>query len=137
VEIRLDKQVITQRCPGCGVDFTAVRGSVYDGGQPLGLYLIALHGHSPQGRLGHLAVAILDSSGKKPRPCAVALDVVARPDQLAFSAVDWASSPWQGETYLGKMLDRQQALASPQRPTFFHIAEHVVRDLAEARAHFG
>jgi hypothetical protein len=136
VEITLDKQVVTQHCPECGVDFTIVRGSVYDGGQPFGLYLIGLHGHSQQGRLGHLAIAVLDRSGEKPHPSAVALDVIAQPEQLGFSAVDWDSSPWRGEAYLGEMLDREQALASPHRPTFFNIAEHVVRDLPEVQGYF-
>jgi hypothetical protein len=51
VEITLDKQAVGQHCPVCGVDFTVVRGSVYDGEQPFGLYLIGLHGHSPEGCL--------------------------------------------------------------------------------------
>ena len=33
VEITLDKQVVSERCPECEADFTVVRGSVYDGGQ--------------------------------------------------------------------------------------------------------
>jgi hypothetical protein len=119
------------------VDFTVVRGSVYDGDEPFGLYMIGLHGHSPKGRLAHLAIAVLDRSGEKPHPYAVALNVIPLPEQLGFSAVDWAESPWRGETYLGEMLDRAQALASPHRPTFFHIAEHVVRDLVEVQAYFG
>jgi hypothetical protein len=119
------------------VDFTVVRGSVYDRDEPFGLYLIGLHGHSPQGRLAHLAIAVLDRSGNEPHPYAVALDVIALPDHLGFSAVDWPSSPWRGEAYLGEMLDREQVLASPHRATFFHIAEHVVRDLSQVQAYFG
>jgi hypothetical protein len=137
VQISLDKQVVSRHCPGCGVDFTVVQGSVYDGDEPCGLYLIGLHGHSPQGRLAHLAIAVLDRTGEEPHPYAAALDVIALPDQLGFSAVDWGSSPWRGERYLGEMLDREQALTSPHRPTFFHIAEHVVRDLSEVQAYFG
>ena len=62
MEITLDKQVAYQHCPECNADFPVIRGSVYDGGQGCGLYVIALHGHSPQGRLAHLAVALLDRS---------------------------------------------------------------------------
>src|SRR5262245_30983446 len=68
VEITLDRQVVSQHCPDCDVDFTVVRGSVYDAGEPFGLYLIALHGHSAQGTLGHLAIAMLDRSGDVPHP---------------------------------------------------------------------
>jgi hypothetical protein len=136
VDITLDQQVVSQRCPECAVDFTVVRGSVYDAGQPFALYLIALHGHSPDGRLGHLAIAILDRSGEKPHPYAAAMVMISMPEQFGFSLVDWKSSPWQKETYLGEMLNRERVLASPHRSTFFHIAEHVIRDLPDVRTYF-
>lgn len=136
MEITLDKQVVSQRCPECETDFTVVRGSVYDGGQGFGLYLIALHGHSPQGRLGHLAVALLDRSGGQPVPLAAAMVVIAMPEQFGFSLVEWEASPWRGEAYLGRMLSPPEVRSSRHRPTFFHIAEHVVEELPEVRAYF-
>lgn len=134
--ITLDKQVVSQRCPECDADFSVVRGSVYDDGQPFGLYLIALHGHSPQGQLGHLAVAVLDQPPAEPRPLAAAMVVISMPEQFGFSLVEWESSPWRGEAYLGQMLSPAQVRASSHRPTFFHIAEHVVEELPEVRAYF-
>jgi hypothetical protein len=136
VEITLDRQVFPQHCPECEADFTVVRGSVYDGGQGFGLYLIALHGHSPQGRLGHLAIALLGGTGGQPVPLAAAMDVIATPEQFGFALVEWESSPWRGEAYLGRMLSPAEVRASPHRPTFFHIAEHVVDELPEVRAYF-
>jgi hypothetical protein len=136
LEITLERQVVSQRCPACDVDFVAVRGSVYNEGQGFGLYLIALHGHSPQGRLAHLAIAILDRSGEQPRPVAAAMDVIMLPEELGSALVEWETSPWQSEAYLGEMLTPDQVRASPHRETLFHIAEHVVRDLPEVRAYF-
>jgi hypothetical protein len=88
VEITLDRQAVSQRCPECGTDFTGLRGSVYDAGEGFGLYLIALHGHSPQGRLGHLAVALLDRSEGEPVPMAAAMVVIAMPEQFGFELVE-------------------------------------------------
>lgn len=135
-DITLDAQAVSQRCPECDADFTVVRGSVYDGGDGVGLYLIALHGHSSQGRLGHLAVALLDRSAGEPVPLAAAIDVITTPEQFGFSLVEWEASPWRGEAYLGRMLSPAEVRSSPQRPTFFHVAEHVVEDLPEVRAYF-
>jgi hypothetical protein len=132
VQITLDRQVVSQRCPECDTDFMVVRGSVHDGDQGIGLYLIALHGHAPQGRLGHLAVALLD----QPAPVAAAMDVIATPEQFGFALVEWEASPWRGEAYLGWMLSPAEVRASPHRPTFFHIAEYVVGELPEVRAYF-
>jgi hypothetical protein len=133
VDITLDTQVVSQRCPACDIDFTVVRGAVYDGGEGCGLYLIALHGHAPQGRLGHLAIAVVDDTAGQARPVAAAMDVTALPDQITFGLVAWEVSPWQDEGYLGQMLSPDQVRSSPLRPTFFHIAEHVVQEVSEVR----
>jgi len=136
LEITLDRQVVAQRCPECNADFTVVRGSVYNALERIGLYLIALHGHSSRGRLAHLAVAILDGAPDRSHPVAAAMQVIGLPHQFEVSFVDWTSSLWHGETYLGEMLDREQALASPQRSTFFHVSDHVVTELPEVQAYF-
>jgi hypothetical protein len=136
VEITLDKQVVAQRCHECGADFTVVRGSVYDAGEGLGLYLIALHGHSPEGRLGHLALALLDRSELEPVLLAAAMNVIAMPRQIGFVLVDWESSPWRSEKYLGRMLTPVEVRASPHKSMYFHLAQHVIEELPEVRAYF-
>ena len=134
--ITLDKQVVSQRCPECDQEFTVVRGSAFGDGEPIGLYLIALHGHSPDGRLGHLAIGLLDSTAKEPQANAAAMQVIAMPHQFGFSLVDWQTSPWRNEFYLGRMLSPSKVRASLHRGTFFHIADHVVEDLSEVQSYF-
>ena len=136
MHITLDRQVIAQECPGCGESFTVLRGSAHGDGEPLGLYLIALHGHSPAGPLGHLAIAVLDRSAVEPRSYAAAMDAQATSDQFGFSLVDWSESPWNDEAYLGEKLNRRDVLSSPEKALFFRIAERVVEDLPEAQAYF-
>lgn len=136
-ELTLDKQTVCQRCAECNANFTVVRGSVYDSGQPFALYLIALHGHSPDGRLGHLAIAVLDLSANEHRPIAAAMIVIAMPKQFGFSLVDWAESPWRDESYLGQLLNRDDARASSHRAKFLEIAEQIVDELPEVRTYFG
>ena len=131
--ITLDRQVVSRRCEQCGVEFVVVRGSVFERGRPIGLYLIGLHGHTAAGRLAHLALALLDESGM---PIAVALDMTATPEDFGYSAVDWSDSPWKGETYLGLMLDRADALASPMKPKVFTVAGRIARDLPEVQHYF-
>jgi hypothetical protein len=135
VDITLDRQTVSQSCRACAIDVVVIRGSVYDGGQPIGLYLIALHGHSPSGRLAHLALAFVDPSGSGP-PTAAAIEVTATPEQFGYSLVDWSESPWKHESYLGEMLDRQAALASPLKGTLLHVAGHITRDIPEVRHYF-
>lgn len=134
LQITLDQQTVSRECLDCGGPFTVVRGSVYGGGQPIGLYLIALHGHTPQGRLAHLAVAIAKTSIR--RPIAMALEVVEAPDQVGFRLVDWSRSPWKSESYLGEMLDRNAALHHQNKALVVHVAEHVMKDLPEVQRYF-
>jgi hypothetical protein len=131
--ISVDKQLVSQHCEACDADFVVVRGSVFDDGEPIGLYLIALHGHSPAGRIAHLAVAILDQTTPEPMSFAVAMDVMALPSEYAFKLVDWEKSPWRTEMYLGVMLSSDEVRKSPHRSAYFHISEHIVNDLEEVR----
>jgi hypothetical protein len=131
----LDRQVASDHCPECDVNFSVIRGSVYDDGQPFGLYLIALHGHCWEGRLGHIAIAILNRSSSEPRKVAASMEAIALPEEVAFSLVDWKSSPWRSEAYLGQMLSPEEVRSSPHRAAFFQIAEHIFQDLPEARAY--
>jgi hypothetical protein len=110
---------------------------VFDEGEPIGLYLIALHGHEPSGKLARLAIAVKDRSAIPPRPYAAAMVVRATAEQFTFSLEDWLPSPWKDEKYLGEMLDRTAVLESPYKDLFFHIADHVVNDLSEVRDYLG
>jgi hypothetical protein len=98
--------------------------------------LIALHGHTPDGLIAHLAVAILDSEQTEPCPYAAAIDVFPLPDQFGFTFVPWSDSPWADETYLGQMLGPEDARQNISCGKFFGIAERVVEDLAEVQDYF-
>lgn len=136
MNLHLDKQIVLRHCPDCGAEFSVVRGSVYDNGDGIGLYLIALHGHSAYERVGHLAVAILESQSSPQMPLCAAMNVLASADQFGFVLVEWFESPWQGETYLGQQLTPEEVRASRHQSTIFHIAEHVVEDISEVQAYF-
>jgi hypothetical protein len=136
MDISLDRQVVNQHCSACATEFVVVRGSIFDGTSPRGLYLLALHGHIGASRLGHLAIALLSDVPGDQSPVAVVMDVIPAPDQFCFSLVNGDESPWASETYLGVMLDRDQALASPRKADFFAVASRIIQDLPEARAYF-
>jgi len=113
-----------------------VRGSVYDGDTPVGIYLISLHGHYEGGRFAQLAIAIVNNLESKPRPIAVALNILETEEKIGFQITDWSESIFSSETYLGEMLDRSTALTSSHIDLFFHIAEHIIGDLPDVKAYF-
>ncbi len=132
----IDKQVVSKHCPDCDVDFVVVRGSVYEHDEPLGLYLIGLHGDCPSHPLGHLAIAVRNPADSTAMPQAAAMRVESTQDQWQFKFTDWTSSPWKDEHYLGKMLPAAAVRTSPLRETFLEIAERVVGDLVEVQQFF-
>jgi hypothetical protein len=142
VQLTIDRQVVQQRCAACATTFTVVRGSVFDGRSPIGLYLVALHGHghAGKGRLAHLAISLLDQErgqASGPPAIAAAMDAVADEEQFEISLVDWKDSPWKDESYLGQMLDRAAALGHSQKSNFFQIADRILEDVPEVVSYFG
>ena len=133
-DIALDRQVLRQTCPGCGAEFVVARGSVFDSRKPVGLYLIALHGHGRGRRLAHLALAFLDEDDASPAAAAICVDATA--DRFEYTVIDWSESPWKTETYLGSMLDRDAVLASVLKDQMFHVAGHITHDIPEVRQYF-
>lgn len=133
MQVRLDCQKAERRCE-CGVTYPVVRGSVFDGTTPIGLYLVALHGHSEHGRLAHLAIALLQPTGD---PVAMAMRVHATPAEIQFSFVDWTDSPWRTERYLGHLWSAEEARASSLKADFLHVAEHVVTEIASIAKYIG
>jgi hypothetical protein len=134
--ITLERQVGQQRCEVCDADFAVVSGSVLEDGHPFGSFIVGLHGHLTEGRRAQLAVALLDRREPEASPIAVALDVSATPREFRMSVVDWAESPWAGETYLGKMLDKADVVDNRLRPVVLDMVNRVLSELPEVRSYF-
>ena len=134
--IAVEKQLGKQRCRTCGLDFTVVSGAILEDGHPFGSYIVGLHGDSSEGRLAQLALGFLDRRDPGAAPIAVAVKVSATPREFHMTVVDWAQSPWGGETYLGRMLGKAQVVDNPLSPLLLDMADRVLRGLPEVRAYF-
>lgn len=142
MNLSLDQQTLEMTCPECEEEFLVIRGSVFDAEAPIGLYLLALHGHTPGGPIAHLAIALLDpetedaeSEEGSAAPTAVAMDVVPEDGDFGFVLIDWRDSTWQTESYLGEQIDRGEALEHARKSDFFQVAGYVVRSLPDVTAY--
>jgi hypothetical protein len=125
--LSLDQQTVRQHCAHCGQEFDVSRGSAYEDGEPFALYLAGLHAcNGPP--VAHVAISIRPRYRGNEGPEAALLQMWTTEDSLAMHVTDAADSPWSGERYLGRLLNRAEALASPLLETVFHIAGHVARD---------
>ena len=129
----LDNMKTTERrCEQCNQSFHQITGAILGDGQPIGFFMTALHGHSAEGRLSHVAIAICSLQGDA---ASAALVVTGSGRNFHYRFLDWRDSPWNSED-LENMLDRDAVLQSPFRPTFLNAAEHVVRDVPEVSCYF-
>ena len=123
--ITLDHQDVSDTCAHCASPYPVTRGSLYDDGRPVGLYVIGMHGCRAE-RLVAMAVAVHpDGEGE---PTAVHLQVWATPTEFRMTFIDPAESPWHGHHYLGRMLRPAEARSHPQRDRFLHLVNHVLRE---------
>ena len=129
MDLSLDEQILWQRCAHCEREFVVSRGSAYEDGAGVALYVTGLHAcDGPP--VAHLAVAIRTGYRDNARSEAFLLQMWTTEDHVAMRLTDVAESPWSGEQYLGHLLDREEALASPLLEIVYHIAGHVARDNA-------
>lgn len=52
-----------------------------------------------------------------------------------MAVMDAAASPYRDSDLMGRVLDRQEVLARPERDVFFHMAGHIVKDDPRVRSH--
>ena len=134
--LSLDQQIVAQRCTHCGREFVVSRGSAYEDGEGVALYLAGLHAcDGPP--LVHLAVAVRPGYRGNSRPEAVMLQMWTTEDSVAMRVTDVAASPWSGEVYLGHLLDRDEALGSPFLETAFQIAGRLAEDNTAVATYLG
>lgn len=58
----------------------------------------------------------------------------ATADFYNVGLTDAADSPWADSTFLGRLLDRDEALAHPWCKEVFHLTDHITTDDPEAAA---
>ena|SRR5437660_6448373 len=128
-----DRQAYFDVCDHCRESFQVVRGSVFDDGNGIALYLAAMHGCDA--RVVDLAIAIREGYSGNKETSAIFMKVRPRADEVQMTVVDSTNSGWRTEDYLGRSLTRDEALTSPLRDSFFHIADHLVAEIPELRAY--
>jgi hypothetical protein len=125
--LTIDYQDVTSSCPHCGADYQISRGSVYRDGVGVSIYLTALH-QCQSGKAVHAGIAVQEGKEGFDTTSAAALRVVETNEGHGARVVDWNESPWKNESYLGKLLTREEVLNSPFKDRFFHILDHILAE---------
>ncbi len=132
--ITLDHQIAREFCDHCKQTLAVSRGSVFEDDNPIGIYLAAMHACG-SGRSIDLVIAVREGYKSAPETSAIAIKVRPTSAEIQMSVVNAEESSWKTEEYLGKLMDREEALASPLIDSFFHIADHIVSQIPEVRSY--
>jgi hypothetical protein len=124
------------RCDCCGGVTVSLTRFVYEDGDAHAIYY-ARFGEQHEPRVVEAVVSVGEwGEGAGPWDrVAFALRLPAAESEYQVTVVDAAESPWQGVGLLGRMLDREEALAHERLAEIFHVTDHMVVDDQAIREH--
>jgi len=76
-----------------------------------------------------------DESGSEAR-LAFPFQILLNGDNFQVGLVNATDSPWSHVTFLGRILDRSEALAHPWIKEVFHVTDHMIWDDTQIVAYF-
>ena len=124
-------------CPCCGGRTTRLTRFVYSDGDAHAVYYASYSDNHPDRWIS--ALIGIGEWGEESSPSdRVAFPIRIRSTESEYQVtfVDRRESPWDGVTFLGRILDRNEALAHPLKEEVFHITDHLVSDDPEVREYF-
>jgi hypothetical protein len=119
-------------CDCCGGLTTSLTRFVYRDSDAYAAYYAAFSDNHADGIVSVL-IGMGEWADDAPPEGRVAFAAQIRTTQGEYQVmiVDRDRSPWKDVTYLGRILDRQEALAHPLVTEVFHLTDHIVHDDSE------
>ncbi|WP_103074770.1 hypothetical protein [Solilutibacter silvestris] len=124
-------------CECCGKETIRLTRFVTDDGNALAVYYLQYTPSHPDHQM--VGLIGLGSWGDKSTPedrLAFPFRLWETGDNFNVGLMDADESPWADTTYLGRLLNRGEALAHHWKDQVFHITDHIVQDDPEVIAYF-
>jgi hypothetical protein len=134
ITIEFSDRIEGDPCPCCGGRTTRMTRFVYCDGDARAVYYGAFSNNHPD-RYVSLAISLGEwGEGATPDArLAFALRIRSTEAEFQVMVVDAAESPWRDVAFLGRMLDRKEALQHPWIEEVFHITDHIVSEDHDVR----
>ena len=134
IEIEFEPPSI-ELCECCGAEtVTLTRFVLEDGSAHAVYYAQYSRGHETGVVSGLVSLGNWSDSATPDERLAFPLQLWASNDNCNVAFVDARDSPWSDVTFMGRLLDREEALAHPWRAEVFHLADRIVRDDPQVKA---
>ena len=125
----------TYRCECCGTDTVRLtRFELKDGNAHAVYYAQYSKGHETNRVKGIVGLGDWGDDAKPSDRLAFPFQRWVADGNYNVGLVDAAESPWQDVTFIGRVLNRNEALAHPWHEEVFHITDHMVAEDPEIRS---
>lgn len=125
-------------CQCCGNVTVRLTRFVYRNGDAHAVYYAQYTaGHSEKRLSGLIGLGEWDEKGTPEERIAFPFQILTDEENFKVGLVDAADSPWSHVTFLGRILNREEALKHKWISEVFHITDHMVTDDPEITKYFG
>lgn len=137
IEIELEPAE-ARTCECCGSSYTSLTRFVLKDGAAHAVYFARLDDAHQSSRI-HCLLGLGEwGEGASPQDrVAFALHIWEAGGNSNVALVDAAESPWSEVTYLGRILDRDEALSHSWKAEVFHLTDHMVEEDPEISSFLG
>ena len=114
-------------CECCGKETIRLTRFVYQDGDAFAVYYAKFtKGHDKNVLYGLIGLGEWGEGAEPSDRLAFPFRIWTNESHFQVGLVDKSESPWEDATYLGRILDREEALQHPWLRDVFHITDHIV-----------
>jgi len=118
-----------EACECCGNTTTRLTRFVYQDGDAFAVYYVLFtDGHEDKVAYSLIGLGEWGEDGEPEMRIAFAVNIWDNDHNWAVTVTDKDESPWSHVEFLGKIVDREEALQHPWIKDVFHITDHIVAE---------
>ena len=118
-----------EECECCGNITTRLTRFVYQNGDAFGVYYVLFtEGHEDKVAYSLIGLGEWGKGGEPEMRMAFAVNIWDNDDNWAVTVTDKEESPWSHVEFLGKIVNREEALKHPWIKDVYHITDHIVAE---------
>ncbi|WP_293264950.1 hypothetical protein [Neptunomonas sp.] len=118
-----------EKCECCGNTTTQLTRFVYQDGDAFAVYYILFtEGHEDKVAYSLIGLGEWGEGGEPEMRTAFAVNIWDNDDNWAVTVTDKEESPWSHVEFLGKIVNREEALLHHWIKDVYHITDHIVAE---------
>jgi len=126
----------SEPCPCCGGRTTQLTRFVYRDGDAYAVYYARFSDNHPdRSVVATISLGEWGDGAESTQRVAFAFELRLTPDSFQVGLIDADASPWHDEQFIGRTLNREEALKHPRVSEVYHITDHMVVDDLPLKEH--